>query len=492
MNLYKKRKKKKKLIDETWRETTTGRILVPQEAQQLVMVQAHNAEAGHRGVGATIAMIKKHFVWDSLVDDVTDFVKTCVHCAINNGPSRVFLPHGTIRQGRKFNDVVHLDHVQMTATAEGFEWILLIVDDYTKLTVLVPVQTTTHMAMWDALVHSWMQYFGAPKSFISDNGPAFAAQRFRDECKHLGTHVHLTTPNVPQTHGVVERTARYMRETCDKILSEKQWTRNNWTEVLPTVQGALNQTPTDRLGGHSPIELAFGMDPIDPVARLRNHLDPTEPFGRDIEEHLEWLRGRVAEWCLEATTAREARNKRTKARRAKIAGMETPPIFPPGTFVLLSGGDAKGLRSGPVWSSIAQVVRQQSQYRYLVQDVFAPFKRTTRHACAFSSRLDSTCRPSYDAFSRPLRRRNKSSRDSWIWSSTFSSSGVISTNQLGKTSAPSRPTQGPDSTRTFERGSGPTRRTRWSRVFIKSTKDYGGSATYGGRGGMLPNRPPGR
>lgn len=370
------------LVDGMWREVSSGRILVPEASRHLVMVVGHNWTAGHRATDATVQMISRHFVWDTLAEDVAKFVRGCVHCLTTTGPARTFLPWGTVRQGARFGDVVHLDHVQMTPTASGAEWILLMVDDFTKLTVLEPVRSTSHMDMWNALVRGWMRYFGAPRWFVCDNGAAFAAQRFAEECKILGTRVHLTTPNIPQTHAVVERTARYFRETCAKVLSEKSWSPDLWDEVLPTVQCALNQTPTERLGGHSAVELAFAMDAVDPIARLRNYVDPTAPFGRDLEEHLHWIRERLAEWSAEATAARNARNERVKATRAKRAGAQFPPAFPPGTFVLVSSADSRhrGLRAGPTWGTIAQVVRQQSQFRYLIQDTLHPFKRTTRHA----------------------------------------------------------------------------------------------------------------
>jgi len=60
-------------------------------------------------------------------------------------------------------------------TPEGYEYILVICDRFTKVTRAVPLRDITALDGLSAFLDTWVASYGIPDSVLSDNGPQFAA-----------------------------------------------------------------------------------------------------------------------------------------------------------------------------------------------------------------------------------------------------------------------------------------------------------------------------
>ena len=61
------------------------RIWIPMESMSLrmrIIVIAHCASAGHRGMNVTHDHVHQKFEWKTLRADVNDFVAHCLHCVV--------------------------------------------------------------------------------------------------------------------------------------------------------------------------------------------------------------------------------------------------------------------------------------------------------------------------------------------------------------------------------------------------------------------------
>jgi Integrase zinc binding domain len=61
---------------------------VPQEPADLrlrIIIAAHAAHGGHRGVQATLRSLSTEFYWTTLDADVQAFVSSCLHCLATGG-----------------------------------------------------------------------------------------------------------------------------------------------------------------------------------------------------------------------------------------------------------------------------------------------------------------------------------------------------------------------------------------------------------------------
>lgn len=362
-----------------WRETASSRILAPAKARRPLMVLAHSRDSGHRGVYSTTTVLKRHFVWDTLDTDVSAFIAHCIHCQMSrDGPSE-HVPYGMVKQGTHFNDVLHLDHAAMPASSDGETDVLVLVDDYSKLTMLIAVKSVSADATFDAIRSRWIPIFGAPKTFVTDNGPAFRSAFFLSQCRLLGTKIHRTLPNVPQTHGTVERLIRDARAVIEKLRLEHRLPHGQWPLILPGVMSALNHMPVQRLGGHSPVEMLCGRA-VDPISRLRSSIDPDQPFSHDVSTSITDLSEAVAVIHQHAEEARLRRKQRQDAAQAKRAGTDVPSVFAPGIFVLVaSATPSPGLSRRPTWSTLGQIVARINAWTYTYRNVLNPTRLHTSH-----------------------------------------------------------------------------------------------------------------
>ena len=72
--------------------TASGKYWIPDEDVQLklrICVVAHCGKGGHRGQDSTFRAIKKQFTWKTIVEDVTEFCRSCLHCLSTIGGHRV-------------------------------------------------------------------------------------------------------------------------------------------------------------------------------------------------------------------------------------------------------------------------------------------------------------------------------------------------------------------------------------------------------------------
>ena len=126
-----------------------------------------------------------------------------------------------------------------------------------KCKKLYPTSGTTAKETIKCLQHSFSR-FGLPVSMVSDNGPCFISQEFKDFCEHIGARHITTAVYKPSTNGLAEK----MVQTLKKAL------RTSKSAVQDTLDRFLfnyRLTPHSTTGV-SPAELMFGR-------RLRSRLD---------------------------------------------------------------------------------------------------------------------------------------------------------------------------------------------------------------------------
>ena len=100
-----------------------------------------------------------------------------------------------------------MDFITDLPEVQGYDLILTIVDhDLTKGIILVPCKKSINaIEMAGLLLNSLIKRFGIPRRIISDRGPQFASQVFREITDHLGIQHLLSTAFHPQTDGQSER-----------------------------------------------------------------------------------------------------------------------------------------------------------------------------------------------------------------------------------------------------------------------------------------------
>jgi len=101
---------------------------------------------------------------------------------------------------------ISADFITKLPLAQGYDSILVVVDQFTKMAHFVPTtEKTTAEGLARLFRDNVWRLHGLPKSIISDRGLQFAVGLMRELNEMLGIKTKLSTAFHPQTDGQTER-----------------------------------------------------------------------------------------------------------------------------------------------------------------------------------------------------------------------------------------------------------------------------------------------
>lgn len=236
------------------------------ERQQEIIRNYHEGKTNHRGVNETEIQIRRRYYWPTLKSDIEEYIKICDICQTNKydrhppKPKFMITPTPT-----KPLEIIHLDTFQ--ASGQKF---LTVIDAFSKYGQAYPLDGSNAVSVLNALL-IFITHHGVPQLIISDNGTEFKnglMQEFIDTHK---INIHYTTPENPQSNGMVERFHSTIIEHL-RILKEKKKQFNVKEEMLYAL-----------LAYNHSIHSVTKQKPID---ILNGHIDPTDPFDIDVNRRL--------------------------------------------------------------------------------------------------------------------------------------------------------------------------------------------------------------
>ena len=120
-----------------------AQVVLP-KVDRLAAMQAFHDESGHFSIKKTTALIKSKYFWHCMFKDITDFVKSCDRCqpAKRKFPA-THLPLNPLPVtgvfGRLYMDIVG----PICKSFEGHEYILVVVDRFSRWVEAWPMRTQT-------------------------------------------------------------------------------------------------------------------------------------------------------------------------------------------------------------------------------------------------------------------------------------------------------------------------------------------------------------
>ncbi|BHF75659.1 hypothetical protein SprV_0501875500 [Sparganum proliferum] len=346
--------------------TSTPRVVVPGSLVIPVLTDLHH-ELGHVGQAKTEQAVRQRFWWPQLREQVITFCNTCPTCATFKAPQQRFrAPLQPMITGFPFQRV-GVDIIgPLTYSTSGHQYILVMVDYFTKWAEATPLRRQDALSVTTAFFNDWICRFGAPLSLHSDCGANFESKLVQDVCDQLHIHKTRTTPAHPEGNGQVERTNRTLINLLKAFAEHHR--PFNWDTRLPYALMAY-RAAVHSSTGCSPFFMVTGRTfrlPID------SHLPNVElePFttGSYVLELQELLRitNNLAREHLGSAYQRQKENF-----DAKIAG--TP--YQPDDLVLRFrpvppvGVSAKFFHP---WEGPFRILRVISPTTYIIQDAAMP------------------------------------------------------------------------------------------------------------------------
>ncbi|RYC53832.1 hypothetical protein CHU98_g12376, partial [Xylaria longipes] len=222
------------------------KVYIPSEKSlhfQIIELYHDDALAGHFGEHRTQELVERKFYWQHLRKDVQDYVKGCAICLgakakhhreygeLNPLP----IPSAPMRE-------LSMDFI--TGFPPTFykgkmvDSIFVIVDRFTKMTLLFPVSTTITATELAVLFHQEVECkYGSPTGIVSDRGPVFTSKFWSHLCYYTKIKQRLSVAFHPRTDGQTER----MNQTIEAYLRCFASTEEmNWPQLLPQAYFAMN------------------------------------------------------------------------------------------------------------------------------------------------------------------------------------------------------------------------------------------------------------
>ena len=231
-----------------------NRICPPEETRKEIIRAHHDQKlAGHSGVRGTLEKIRRTYDWPGITEDITAYVKSCHSCQTNK--SARHKPYGELKLSTV--PTIPWEHITMDfitklpgsmdpATSEVYDSILVVVDRLTKNNEFIPFKETYDAEQLSFIIlDRLLRHHGLPDSITSDRDKLFTSAYWRTFTAELGIKLKLSTAFHPVTDGQTERANQTLETYLRHYVDDHQ---NNWVELLPMAQLAINNTIASATG----------------------------------------------------------------------------------------------------------------------------------------------------------------------------------------------------------------------------------------------------
>lgn len=229
--------------------------LVLPRAMFVQVMQGLHDEVGHQGRDRTLSLVRERFYWDTLHKDVCSYVAKCSRCLKRKSRPHV-APMTSIHVTQPM-EMIHLDFLKIEPSKGNIEDVLIVTDHYTRYAQAYPCRNQTAQTTAKVLWEQFIRHYGFPQKIISDQGPNFEAQLFKDLCDIARIEKVRTTPYHPQGNGLCERFNSTLLNMLGTLSPEQ---KVDWKSHLLTMCHAYNSTVHSSTG-FSPYFLLFGRHP---------------------------------------------------------------------------------------------------------------------------------------------------------------------------------------------------------------------------------------
>ena len=184
-----------------------NQIVLPEKFRSLVYDELH-CKMGHLGCEKVFQLVQARFYWPHMWEDINHYVTKVCRCLIDRKPNREQkAPLVNIKTTEPF-EIVSLDFLHLEKCQGGYEYILVVVDHFTRFTQAYATRNKSGRTAADKLFNEYVMRFGFPKKLHHDQGKEFENQLFKRLHELSGVQASHTTPYHPQGDGQVERMNR--------------------------------------------------------------------------------------------------------------------------------------------------------------------------------------------------------------------------------------------------------------------------------------------
>ena len=239
-------------------------MVVPINYRARLLDQYHDAmvDGGHQGYDRTYYALKHKYFWPRTYTDVCEYIKRCDTCQrIKCNPHAKPVPLTPMPIVATF-ERWHMDFLMMKESKDGFKYILLLVDSYSRWCEAFPMKSQDAYAVARVLFSEIITRYGALRSLVTDRGRQFTSQLIKALCEIFSIKKHFTSSYHSQSNASCERMNSFIAQTLRAYCAKYQ---SDWPSILPAVMMAYRQTPATRSPSFSPFQILFGQSMVVPA-----------------------------------------------------------------------------------------------------------------------------------------------------------------------------------------------------------------------------------
>ncbi len=157
-------------------------LVIPSSLVETTLKLLHDApSAGHPGRDKTLSMAHAKYYWPTLQFDIEKHIAQCLSCDETKGTTKTAPILEYPLPARPF-DVIGIDLLQRPCSYQGFSYVLMCVDHFSRFTVLAPLPNKSATTVAHARVSHHFCPYTTPRVLLSDNGTEFKNQILQDIC----------------------------------------------------------------------------------------------------------------------------------------------------------------------------------------------------------------------------------------------------------------------------------------------------------------------
>ena len=293
-------------------------VVLPQKFRRTVYRELQE-EMGHLGVERVLALAQERFYWPHMRRDIENFIHHTCRCLKQRRPNlQTREPLQPILTTAPLQ-MVSIDFVHLERSSGGYEYILVVVDHFTKYTQAYPTRNETAVTAADKIFNDFIPRFGFPEKLHHDMGGEFENRLFKRLEELSGVMHSRTTPYHPQGNGIVERMNRTLLSML-RTLPETH--KSSWKDHVNKLIHAYNCTVHESTG-YSPFFLLFGRSPRLPIDVIFD-LETETGARRHAEYVTKWKSAMQEAYSLASKSAMKnaLRGKKNYDRRVRSSALQ--------------------------------------------------------------------------------------------------------------------------------------------------------------------------
>jgi len=225
-----------------------------ERSKGIELARQYHKRLGHVGGSKLYNTLKLVYYWTGMKSDIFSITGGCHICLQRKSGTNTGIPKRHILAEYPFQTVSVDITGPLPLTKNGNRYILGMIDNFSRYTILVPLKTMNSVEVAHAIEKNLFYEYGSPDCLHSDRGTYFVSSNMRSVLREWNVQQSLSSPYYPEGNSIVERLFRTVK---DMIFCINRNSGLQWDEALPQITFSLRVCKHEILQ-LTPFEIIFG------------------------------------------------------------------------------------------------------------------------------------------------------------------------------------------------------------------------------------------